>query len=78
VSRIPPRKKPYPRPVSKTKTKLARGMDLVVEMSCRRVICLAAQDWSGLLALSEEYMQHGAVDEANRIIHSIPKAITDE
>jgi hypothetical protein len=53
-------------------------MDLVVEMSCRRVICLAAQDWSGLLALSEEYMQHGAVDEANRIIHSIPKAITDE
>jgi hypothetical protein len=88
MSRIPPRKrKPIPRFDKKftrgvttilqshTKTKLLRGMELVVDMDKRRSKLFAAQDWDGLLLLAEEYRQHGAANEATRIINMIPKNI---
>jgi hypothetical protein len=88
MSRIPPRKhKPIPRFDKKftrgvttilqnhNKTKLLRGMDLVADMDRRRSELIAAQDWAGLLLLAEEYRQHGAANEATRIINMIPENI---
>ena len=50
-------------------------MDLVADMDKRRSELFAAQDWAGLLLLAEEYRQHGAINEATRIINMIPKNI---